>query len=354
MRWCINTTMAQRVIPAEADEGPKMMQTGARKHLIAGVLILLGTLALGCTTGQLEQRDKRFYYRALWNFALRENLKALDIEFNGVDFGHSNLYEHLLLTGAQDVPGIEEKARKETLQFIYSRPILNPNEEAIAPNYMKLAWKAQNTFDEAHALHRATYDIYVSELSPADKDKAIRGVLAFYRDSDYALTSKQLDHQALDRLPYSKAFRRKFPLFNATIWAYHYLQVVVYDALSAAPDLESKQKSVEPILRTYHGYLEQPPVEWTFMPVTGELSPKFARDYPEIAHIFDNLHMMHDTISDILTSERFPTWEDKRKEIYRVTQNYYWATGEASNPFIVSDGQSHPPQPDKSDKHSSH
>ncbi|HEX6532218.1 MAG TPA: hypothetical protein VF019_06295, partial [Nitrospira sp.] len=118
------------------------------------ILATVAILNIGCT--QIEQRDKRFYYRALWNFSLREQLKELDIEFNGVDFGHSNLYENLLLTGAQDVPAIEDKARKETLQFIASRPLLNPNEEAIAPTYMKLAWKAQNTFDEAHALHRST------------------------------------------------------------------------------------------------------------------------------------------------------------------------------------------------------
>src|SRR5215467_13189876 len=104
------------------------------------LLLFIGTAVLAaCSALQFEQRDKRFYYRALWNFALRENLKELDIEFNGVDFGHSNLYENLLLTGAKDVPAIEERARKETLRFIYSRPVLNPNEEAIAPNYMKLA-----------------------------------------------------------------------------------------------------------------------------------------------------------------------------------------------------------------------
>lgn len=308
---------------------------------LAGIAAGL-TLALAATAcTQMEQRDKRFYYRALWNFVLRENLKELDVEFNGVDFGHSNLYENLLLTGARDVPAIEERARKETLQFISSRPVLNPNEEAIAPTYMRLAWKAQNTFDEAHALHRSTYDIYVSDLSASDKDRAIRKVLTFYQDSDYAITAKRLDHQRLDTLPYSKSFRRKFPLFNATIWAYHYLQVVVYDALAAAPDLQSKQKAVEPILRTYHGYLDQPPVAWTFMPMTGELSPTFAAEYPEIANIFDNLHMMHDTISDILTTDRLPTWEEKREEIYRVTRAYYWASADATNPFIARDGQPH-------------
>ena len=302
-----------------------------------GATILIVGFTEACA--QIEQRDKRFYYRALWNFALRENLQALDIEFNGVDFGHSNLYENLLLTGAKDVPAIEDRARKETLRFIDSRPVLNPNEEAIAPTYMKLAWKAQNTFDEAHALHRATYDIYVSDIE--DKKTVLHNVLAYYKASQYAITAKQLDHQRLDTLPYSKSFRRKFPLFNATIWAYHYLQVVVYDALAAAPALPAKQKAVEPILSTYHGYLDKPPVEWTFMPMTEELSPKFAAEYPEIANIFDNLHMMHDNISDILTTDLLPTWEEKRKEIYRVTQAYYWASADTTNPFIVRDGQSH-------------
>ena len=310
-----------------------------QKRVVAATMVLLTVAALLVSCTQWEQRDKRFYYRALWNFALRENLKELDIEFNGVDFGHSHLYEHLLLTGAKNVAAIEDKARKETLRFIATRPRLNPNEEAIAPTYMKLAWKAQNTFDEAHALHRGTYDIYVSDVK--DRDAAIRKLLAFYQDSEYAITSQRLDHRRLDTMPYSKGFRHKFPLFNATIWSYHYLQVVVYDALGGAADLTAKQKAVEPILNTYHGYLENPPVEWTFMPMTGELSPKFAQAYPDIANIFDNLHMMHDTISDILVSDLYPSWEAKRDEIYRVTRSYYWASADASNPFIIHDEQPH-------------
>ena len=165
-------------------------------------IVATATLALalaGCN--QFEPRDKRFYYRALWNFSLREDLAELDSEFNGVDFGHSNLYENLLLTGGQDVSAIEDRARKETLAFIATKPRLNPNEEAIAPTYMKLAWRAQNTFDEAHALHRATYDIAVSD--EPDKDRAIRNVLAYYKESAYAITSKQLDHHRLDSFPYS-------------------------------------------------------------------------------------------------------------------------------------------------------
>ncbi len=308
-----------------------------RLFAITGITLVLMALSALYAGAQFEPRDKRFYQRASWNFALRDNLPELDIEFNGVDFGHSNLYENLLLTRAQSIPAIEEVARRQTLRFIASRTVLPPNEEAIAPTYMKLAWRAQNTFDEAHALHRATYDIYASDRV-ADKDTAIRAALAYYQQSPYAITARPLDHQRLDSLPFSKSFRRKFPLFNATIWAYHYLQVAVYDVLAGAPDLVSKKEVVRPILTIYHGYLEQPPVQWTFMPLTAELSPAFAARYPEIANIFDNLHMLHDNISDILVSDAFPTWEAKRAEIYRILDHYYLASADVTNPMIRNGG----------------
>jgi hypothetical protein len=297
------------------------------------ILLLLATL-LACA--QFESRDRRFYYRAPWNYALRENLPNLDSEFNGVDFGHAHLYETLLVTGAKDVPAVEEKARHQTLRFIESKPILPPSEEAIAPTYMRLAWRAQNTFDEAHALHRATYDIYASDVP--GKDGAIKAVLAYYQRSPYAITAQPLDHQKLDHMPFAQSFRRKFPLFNATIWAYHYLQIAAYDPLTSTADLEDKRTAIRPILATYHSYLQQPPVEWAFMPLTANYSPRFAARHPEVARIFDNLHMLHDTISDILVSDLFPTWTAKREEIYRVLDTYYLASADSTNPMILRVG----------------
>jgi hypothetical protein len=260
------------------------------QHIAAWVLLLSVCAVASCS--QFESRDKRFYYRALWNFSLREDLAELDSEFNGVDFGHSNLYENLLLTGGKDVQAIEEKARKETLAFIATKPRLNPNGE-------------------------------------------IRKALAYYQASAYAITAQRLDHQRLDQFPYSKTFRSRFPLFNATIWSYHYLQVAVYDPLQAARDLDEKKQAVRPILAAYRGYLDRPPVQWTFMPLTAELSPVFAARHRKIANIFDNLHMLHDNISDILASEQLPTWNAKRAEIYRIVDAYYLASADSTNPMIV-------------------
>ena len=72
------------------------------------------------------------------------------------------------------------------------------------------------------------------------------------------------------------------------------------------------------------------------MPLTAELSPAFAARYPELANIFDNLHMLHDNISDILTSELLPSREDKRTEIYRLVNSYYLASADAANPMIMT------------------
>src|ERR687894_3489 len=97
-----------------------------RGFLRVGMVGLAAILSVLPACSDFETRDKRFYYRALWNFALREDLKELDVDFNGIDFGHSNLYEHLLLTSAKDVTAIEDTARQQTLQFIASRPSLPP------------------------------------------------------------------------------------------------------------------------------------------------------------------------------------------------------------------------------------
>ena len=52
----------------------------ARTILMAIVAIAATVFALTACS-QFEQRDKRFYYRALWNFALREQLKELIYRF---------------------------------------------------------------------------------------------------------------------------------------------------------------------------------------------------------------------------------------------------------------------------------
>jgi len=47
--------------------------------------------------------------------------------------------------------------------------------------------------------------------------------------------------------------------------------------------------------------------------------------FPAAAHIFDNLHMMHDITNDIMVDERLSR-EQKEAEISRMLQNQIYAT----------------------------
>jgi hypothetical protein len=52
------------------------------------------------------------------------------------------------------------------------------------------------------------------------------------------------------------------------------------------------------------------------MPMTATVAPEFSRRHPRAAVIFDNLHMMHDIISDVLASPDVPA-SRKREVIYQ-------------------------------------
>jgi hypothetical protein len=57
------------------------------------------------------------------------------------------------------------------------------------------------------------------------------------------------------------------------------------------------------------------------MPMTAAVAPTFAQRYPEAAIIFDNLHSMHDVISDILANPSVPR-DRKRAEIVLAARRY--------------------------------
>jgi hypothetical protein len=57
------------------------------------------------------------------------------------------------------------------------------------------------------------------------------------------------------------------------------------------------------------------------MPMTPAIAPTFTARYPEIATIFDNLHGMHDVVSDILASPKVPR-DRKRTAILEAAARY--------------------------------
>jgi hypothetical protein len=289
-----------------------------------------GVAVLGCAAGvpapahgQWSTVYEQTYLPARHNWAFRKNYAAADRLFNAFDYGHAILYETLYTRPDAPASLLEERIYDRLTRRILVRPPRLPLEEAaIEIEYAKLVPEAKVMFDWAHILHRQAYDVWADENIPVEaKDAHIAEVLDYYlsrRDLAFSTQPKSMD--LMDGQYYSLAFRERFPKFNGLIWAYHWLQVGLYEPLIAARDADERQALVSATVGRFWQMLENPPETMPYlMPMTAAVAPLFTERYPEIAIIFDNLHMMHDVVSDILASPEVPR-NRKRAEIIRAVE----------------------------------
>jgi mono/diheme cytochrome c family protein len=312
-RWAViayQHALSGHAGPHTASEHPEM-ETGPRPHPEPrGDAVF---------SSQWTTRDHRWQPRGPWKWVVMRELPQLYREFNGIDFGHAHLAETLLRT--QD-PEEVEQARREVLTFIFRSPPVPPDDEQVAPTFNRMAWEVAKTFDWAHLFHRSLYDLFASD-AVTDKAAVYRKLLADYLEKPEAITPHRLDHHgALWRFPESKSFRDRFRTFNTQIWAYHWLQAAVYD-VQLMGDVKQQQAVMPKVIGFYHDYLRRPPEAWQYMPMMPEAAPAFARQFPEAAAVFDNLHMLHDNVDDILARpDLYPTLQAKRAAILKILPIY--------------------------------
>ena len=180
-------------------------------------------------------------------------------------------------------------------------------------------------FDWAHLLHRQIYDVLASEdMTQAQKDAKITELLAYYKTRpDLAFSSVPKNMDLMEGQPYSLAFRQRYPKFNGLIWGYHWLQVGLYEPLMVGRTREERQAGVTAAVARFRQMLENAPEHMPrIMPMTAAIAPTFAARYPEASIIFDNLHAMHDVVSDILTNNEEVPRGRKRAAILEAASRY--------------------------------
>lgn len=261
------------------------------------------------------------YLPASHNWSFRRNYNAAERLFYAFDYGHAILYETLWTRPDAPPSLLEEQIYNRLTRRILVRPPHVPLEEgAIEIAYAKLAPEAKVMFDWAHILHRQVYDVWADERIPLDrKDAHIDEILRYYRSRpDLAFSSQPKSMDVMDGQYYSLAFRERYPKFNGLIWAYHWLQIGLYEPLMVGTTPDERQTGVTATVARFWQMLEDAPDRMPrLMPMSAGVAPTFSARYPEIAVIFDNLHMMHDVISDILASTEVPR-NRKRHEIMRA------------------------------------
>jgi ketosteroid isomerase-like protein len=98
------------------------------------------------------------------------------------------------------------------------------------------------------------------------------------------------------------------------------MQVGLYEPLITGRNSEERQAGVRATVARFWQMLGDPPRTFPYqMPMTAAISPVFSARYPEAAIIFDNLHSMHDVISDILANPSVAR-DRKRAEILHAAR----------------------------------
>ncbi len=282
--------------------------------------VVLTALFLGVTASRpsaaQDQRDEWFYMPGSFNWEFLGTYPAAARLFNAFDYGHAVLYERLYTNGAQADEALEKEYEFLTTNLLVRPPRFAVAEEAVMPAYAKAAWRAKQMFDWAHLLHRQIYDIYSDDrLGTAAKDSLVEQVTDYYlarREYAFAPVPKSMD--LMEAQYFSQTFRRAYPKFNGLIWAYHWLQVGLYEPLIEGETPAKRKSGVDAALARFWSMLEDAPTRMpAFMPMAAAIAPKFSERHPRAAAIFDNLHMMHDIISDVLAADTIP--HDRKREV---------------------------------------
>ena len=294
------------------------------KRFILSLLCLAATVPTSAEA-QWSTTHEQFYLPGSFNWQFRKNYPGADRLFNAFDYGHAILYERLWSAPNASVSELEEKE----FTFITSRLLVNPphlplEEGAIEIAYVKLAPEAKMMFEWAHLLHRQIYDVLADErMSSPQKDAKVQELIRYYKTrKDLAFSSAPKSMDLMEGQPYSTAFRKRYPKFNGLIWAYHWLQIGLYEPLLAGKNKGERQTGVAATVARFRQMIEQPPT-WMprVMPMTPAVAPRFTARYPEAAIIFDNLHSLHDVISDILSNPSVSR-DKKRGEILKAAKLY--------------------------------
>lgn len=227
------------------------------------------------------------------------------------DYGHALIYEKLLKKKGESLENPEafEKELLTTILNILSNPEhpkVKSEESDIAPNYVIHFPLAVDLFDWSHLLHQFVLDAMVTFPDPQEMEKRVDDIFAIYKtQGSIAITDECKSMLFMDGHYFSKAFRRTFPSLNLLIWGYHWFQIKLYEALMR-PSAAQQKQAVADVLSQFKEMISNLPdsADFDMMPGTFEEAPEFSQKFPRIAASFDNNHMLHDIVSDILTSDR--------------------------------------------------
>lgn len=263
---------------------------------------------------QIVQRNAEYWLPADYNYQFYDQHREAARSFYAAHYAHFVVYEEGL-AGQVGLDARLTEAEAEIRRLIEEPPKFEPPIDVIAPDWARMAHQTASAMDWTHHLHEQLYDI-LSDDRVVDRKAAGEAAISHYLGrADAAFSTRGYGHAfMMGGGEWAGSFAERYPSINGILWAYHWHHAAVYEALMEETH-EERARELNRVLTVFvDSVLVDPP---TYMPVTAQVAPRFGAMFPAAAHIFDNLHMMHDVVNDIMVSAMVPT-SSKAEEIARL------------------------------------
>lgn len=230
------------------------------------------------------------------------------------DYGHALVYERLLLNRGKilNPKEFEKQILNDVMKILKNPPNVKVDEDDIAPTYVYTFPLMVDTFDWSHLLHQFVLDVLATSKDRGEgMNKRVNELFLQYKSNKpIAITEVCKTMLFMDGHYFSKDFRRTYPSFNLLIWSYHWFQIKLYEALMK-PTRPERDIAIQRTVDDFWQLISDLPdsAEFDMMPETKLEAPTFFKRFSLISASFDNNHMLHDIVSDILTSPKVPTSE---------------------------------------------
>jgi hypothetical protein len=299
----------------------------------AALLILLLAPA-PAPAEQLEQRNEVSYLRGSYNWAQFYNQNDSYRYSAAFHFHHGKQHDILQLTPLDRHEQEDEKFNEAVVRFLRRKTArIEPTMELYGPYTAQFAFRVYRAIDWTHMHHEQTYDILSHTKIPWSEkqewtDRAVRYYLDMNRGVARSIAPLDITMRraAVMMKPYFTYYRNYYPKSNSFAWVAHWWHPVIYEGYMIAGNNKQDQSRVldEINVTMFREVLIDRPHR---MLLSREIMPRYSRLSPESANIFDNLHMLHGIVYDILAYEGW-TRDQKRAELYRFIDAMSYQPGD--------------------------
>jgi len=281
------------------------------------------TTPLGALNAQWAATYTQASLPAKHNGSFRTSYYSTERLLDSFEFGRALVLERLwsnLLRGAQPQ---DSRLARTLVDDVFARPPRAPLDAASgSQTFRKFAPEVQAVFDWTQAFRRQVYDVLADESVPASaKAGRIAELVAYYRARrDLALSVQPKNVGRLNAGMNAMGFRRSYPAVNGVLWAAQWLEVGLFEPLLTARTGPERKRLSELTVGRFRQMLRDPGTTTpSLMPISAAVAPEFARSYPDVAAIMDNLHLLQDNVADIFLAREIPR-SAKRQEIIRAAE----------------------------------